>query len=144
MLLFGRHRWNGETGNGYDFNITLTNRGIPEGGGIYVFVRRRFVFFLKPLYVGKAKNFRSRISRHERWAEAWWNRGATERHFLKIDSGSRRSRVEEDLIRNLRPPMTDEHIPRSERDAPNDVKLRREFHLPMWRRCLRWIARRLW
>ena len=57
MLVFGRHRWNGETGAGYDFNVTLTDRGIPDGGGIYVFVRRRFVFFLKPLYVGKSEEF---------------------------------------------------------------------------------------
>lgn len=144
MILFGRHRWNGETGSGYSFNITLTDNGIPEGGGIYVFVRRRFVFFLRPLYVGKAKSFKSRMFKHERWPEAWWQRGATERHFLKIENGAKRSRVEEDLIRNLKPPMNNEHIPRGKHDAPNDEKLRREFEMPAWRRCLRWLRRRLW
>lgn len=144
MIVFGRHRWNGETGTGYDFNVTLTDNGVPEGGGIYVFVRRRCVFFLRPLYVGKAKSFKSRMFNHERWDEAWWKRGATERHFLSIENGTKRSRVEEDLIRNLKPPMNDEHIPRGKNDAPNDNKLRKEFELPVWRRCLRWIARRLW
>ena len=144
MLVFGKHRWIGETGAKYHFNVTLTDNGIPEGGGIYVFVRRRFVFFLEPLYVGKAKNFKSRILRHERWNEAWWERGATERHFLKMSNGAKRSRVEEDLIRRLQPPMNNEHIPRNKRDAPNDGRLRKEFELPMWRRCIRWLARRLW
>lgn len=144
MLIFGKHRWNGETGAGYHFNVTLTDNGVPDGGGIYVFVRRRFVFFLKPLYVGKAKSFQSRIFGHERWNEAWWEHGATERHFLNIGSEKKRRRVEEDLIRNLQPPMNDEHIPRGKDDAPNNKKLRKEYELPIWRRCIRWIARRIW
>ena len=59
MIVFGAHPWFGETGRKYKFNVTLTDRGIPNGGGIYIFVRRRFVFFLEPLYIGKATNLKS-------------------------------------------------------------------------------------
>ena len=76
-FLFGWHVWRGETGQRYRFKITLTRKGIPEGSGIYIFVRRRFGFFLSPLYIGKATDFRSRLYGHERWWEAWWKRGAT-------------------------------------------------------------------
>ena len=77
MLIFGWHNWHGETGRSYRFNITLTDKGLPKGGGVYVFVRRRFVFWLEPLYIGKAANFQNRLIGHERWREAWWNRGAS-------------------------------------------------------------------
>jgi len=137
MIVFGKHIWRGETGTGYNFNVTLTDRGIPDGGGIYVFVRRRFVFFLQPLYIGKATTFKSRLKKHERWADAWWLKGATERHLLREKNGKKRSRIEEDLIRRYHPPMNNEHVPRSKDDAPNDRKLRktwRNWPLRIWRR----------
>ena len=57
MLLFGRHTWRGESGRSYVFRCALTKHGIPaDSGGIYIFVRRRFAFFLQALYVGKAAN----------------------------------------------------------------------------------------
>ncbi|MEL7480850.1 MAG: GIY-YIG nuclease family protein [Pseudomonadota bacterium] len=125
MIIFGRHRWHGETGRAYRFNITLTDKGLPDDGGVYIFVKRSFVFWLKPLYVGKAANFKSRLIGHERWIEAWHKRGATERHVLCLEDRDDHSRIEEDLIRGLRPPMNDIHIPRGRTDAPNDKRLRR-------------------
>lgn len=133
IIPFGLHRWRGESGRQYWFNITLTHSGIPDSAGIYVFVRRRFFFFLTPLYVGKAANFRNRVIGHERWSEAWWRRGATERHFLRLKTERDRARIEEDLIRGLKPRMNDIHIPRGEDDAPNDPKLARQ-----WRRRRMW------
>lgn len=127
MLIFGWHNWHGETGHSYRFNITLTDKGLPKGGGVYVFVRRRFVFWLEPLYVGKAANFQNRLIGHERWQEAWWKRGATERHILRIKSRARQARVEEDLIRGLKPKMNNIHVPRGRDDAPNDKKLKRKW-----------------
>lgn len=127
MILFGRHVWHGETGRSYRFNITLTNKGLPNDGGVYVFVRRRFVFWLTPLYVGKAANFQSRLIGHERWKEAWWTRGATERHVLCLKSREDQARIEEDLIRGLKPPMNNVHIPRGRKDAPNDKRLKRRW-----------------
>ena len=127
MLIFGWHAWHGETGRSYRFNITLTDKGLPEGGGVYVFVRRRFVFWLEPLYVGKAANFKNRLIGHERWQEAWWKRGATERHILRIKSREQQARVEEDLIRGLKPKMNNIHVPRDRKDAPNDKKLKRNW-----------------
>ena len=119
MLIFGSHRWRGESGKTYRFNITLTPRGIPQkGGGIYIFVRRRFVFFLQPLYVGKAANLKARHKAHERWWEAYWKHGATERHFMKISTESARKRIEEDLIRGLKPMMNNMLVPRGKDDAP--------------------------
>ncbi|MEO1101329.1 MAG: GIY-YIG nuclease family protein [Pseudomonadota bacterium] len=137
IIPFGLHRWRGESGRHYWFNITLTHRGIPDSSGIYVFVRRRFFFFLKPLYIGKATSFRSRVIGHERWPEAWWDRGATERHFMRIKNPSERHRVEEDLIRGLRPKMNNIQVPRGADDAPNDPKLLKSWK---WRR---WWNKRL-
>jgi hypothetical protein len=72
MLFFGPHSWRGESGRRYRFKCVLTKQGLPpEGvGGIYVFVRRRFAFFLEPLYVGKAADLRSRLLGHEKWGRA--------------------------------------------------------------------------
>ena len=124
-ILFGWHTWWGESGRPYRFKITLTKKGLPEDGGIYIFVQRRFVFFLFPLYIGKATNFKNRLIGHERWWEAWWKRGATERHVLVIKKPADRARVEEDLIRNYQPKMNDILIPRGTNDAPNNKRLRR-------------------
>lgn len=125
MLIFGWHGWHGESGRRYNFNVTLTDKGLPDGGGVYVFVRRHFVFWLQPLYVGKAANFKSRLIGHERWREAWWRKGATERHVLRVKTRTMQARIEEDLIRSLRPKMNDVHIPRGRRDAPNDSALKK-------------------
>ncbi|MEO0981915.1 MAG: GIY-YIG nuclease family protein [Pseudomonadota bacterium] len=127
MMPFGWHVWRGESRRRYRFNITLTHRGLPEASGIYVFVRRRFFFFLTPLYVGKAANLRGRLVGHERWSEAWWRRGATERHILRLASETQRRRIEEDLVRGLKPVMNDVHVPRDAKDAPNDDKLSRHW-----------------
>ena len=88
------------------------------------FVQRRFVFFLFPLYIGKAANFKSRLIGHERWWEAWWKRGATERHVLVLKKESDRARVEEDLIRRYQPRMNNILVPRGSNDAPNNKRLR--------------------
>ena len=125
IIPFGLHRWRGESGRAYWFNITLTHNGIPDTAGIYVFVRRRYFFFLEPLYVGKATSFRSRVIGHERWSEAWWARGATERHFMRCKNARDRSRVEEDLIRGLKPKMNTVYIPKGPNDAPNNPRLAR-------------------
>lgn len=127
MLLFGFHRWKGESGRKYWFNVTLTDQGVPASGGIYVFVRRRFIFFLTPLYVGKASNLRSRLTGHEKWGDAWWLHGATERHVAKFSTETQRRRVEEDLVRGLKPKMNNMLVPRHAADAPNDAKLRRKW-----------------
>ena len=101
-----------------------------------MFVQRRFVFFLFPLYIGKAANFKNRLIGHERWWEAWWKRGATERHVLVIKKESDRARIEEDLIRRYQPRMNDILIPRGHNDAPNNARLRfwwklkRMFRIP--------------
>jgi hypothetical protein len=133
-ILFGWHTWRGESGRTYRFKIALTRRGLPPRGGVYIFVQRRFVFFLFPLYIGKAANFRSRLIGHERWGEAWWKRGATERHVLVIRNAGDSARIEEDLIRRYRPRMNNVHIPRARDDAPNDRRLRRAWQ---WRRFWR-------
>lgn len=132
IIPFGLHRWRGETGRKYWFNITLTHGGIPDAGGIYIFVRRRFFFFLTPLYVGKAANLRSRVIGHERWPEAWWDRGATERHLLRCAKESDRRRVEEDLIRSLKPKMNNMLKPRGANDAPNNARLAKAWRWRQW------------
>jgi hypothetical protein len=45
-----------------------------------------------------------------------------------------RRRIEEDLIRGLKPPMNDVMIPTSGRDAPSDPKLRWRWFERNWRR----------
>jgi hypothetical protein len=131
-FLFQWHVWTGETGERYRFRITLTRKGIPEGSGIYIFVRRRFGFILEPLYIGKATDFRSRLYGHERWWEAWWKRGATERHILLVRTASDRARIEEDLIRRYQPRMNDILVPRGENDAPSDRRLYRAWRWRRW------------
>lgn len=127
MLIFGRQNWHGETGRRYGFKITKKDSQIPAGGGIYVFVRRRLFFWSTALYVGKAANFRSRLIGHERWIEASKKRGATERHIFRCDDRKKQARIEEDLIRGLKPRMNNVHVPRGRRDAPNDRRLRRRW-----------------
>jgi hypothetical protein len=132
MMFFGSHDWRGESGRRYRFRAALTKRGLPDdSGGIYIFVKREWAFFLKALYVGKAANLRGRLLGHEKWGTAWWIHGATERHILRVGSEEERRLIEEDLIRGLRPRMNDVQMPRSEEDAPNTPALRRKW---LWRR----------
>ncbi len=134
MLLFGKHTWRGESGRRYVFHCALTKHGIPrDSGGIYMFIRRYFGFYLHVLYVGKAANLRSRLLGHEKWGKAWWILGATERYTMRVKTEDDRVMIEEDLIRSLRPRMNDIQMPRSEDDAPNTPELRRRWE---WRRKL--------
>jgi len=126
MIPFGWHVWRGESGVRYRFKITLSRKGIPRDvGGIYLFVRRRFFFFLEPLYVGQAKNFRERLFGHEKWPRAFYKFGATERHLLHVATDADRDSIEEDLIRRLKPPMNEALIPRSASDARVTAKVDR-------------------
>lgn len=116
MFFFGPHSWRGESGRRYRFKCVLTKNGLPpEGvGGIYVFVRRRWGFLMEPLYVGKAHDLRSRLLGHEKWGRAYWYYGATERYVLgPIRDEMDRRRIEEDLIRGLKPRMNDMEIPQA-------------------------------
>ena len=116
MFLFGSHTWRGESRRRYRFKCVLTKKGLPDAGvgGIYVFVRRRWVFFLEPLYVGKAHDLRSRLMGHEKWPRAFWYYGATERYVMgPIRDEADRRRIEEDLIRGLKPRMNDMEIPQA-------------------------------
>ena len=125
MIFFGLHGWTGESGRTYTFKCALTKHGIPnDSGGIYVFVRRRYGFFLKALYVGKAANLRGRLVGHEKWGKAWWILGATERHVMRVATETERRMIEEDLIRGLKPRLNDVQMPRCEDDAPNTPQLR--------------------
>jgi hypothetical protein len=138
MFLFGGHSWRGESGNRYRFRCVLTKAGLPHAGigGIYVFVRRRWVFFLEPLYVGKAHDLRDRLAGHEKWPRAFWYYGATERYVLcPIADEIDRRRVEEDLIHALKPRMNDVEIPGAGHDAKaHGAELRRWFTLSRWGR----------
>jgi hypothetical protein len=141
FLFYGIHFWRGESGKRYLFNCALTKNGIPDdSGGIYIFVKRHFAFFLQPLYVGKAANLRGRLLGHEKWGKAWWILGATERHVMRIRSEDERRMVEEDLIRGLKPRMNDVQMPRSENDAPNTPQLRKDW---IWRRQVENFFRKL-
>lgn len=132
MLLFGWHVWRGESGARYRFKITLTKKGLPEDGGIYVMVRRRFVFLMEPLYVGKAASLRSRLLGHEKWGRAFWYYGATERHVLKVSEERERQIIEEDLIRRLKPRMNDMMVPRDAKDMPKHSVLRKKWMDRNW------------
>lgn len=121
MFLFGAHSWRGESGRRYRFKCVLTKKGLPsEGvGGIYVFVRRRWAFYLEPLYVGKAHDLRGRLMGHEKWPRAFWYYGATERYVMgPIHDEVDRRRIEEDLIRGLKPRMNDMEIPQAKGAKP--------------------------
>ncbi|MBI1358863.1 MAG: GIY-YIG nuclease family protein [Alphaproteobacteria bacterium] len=142
MLLFGKHTWRGESGRRYVFHCALTKNGIPnDSGGIYMFIKRYFGFYLHVLYVGKAANLRSRLLGHEKWGKAWWILGATERYTMRVKTEEERVMIEEDLIRSLRPKMNDIQMPRSEDDAPNTPQLRRKW---LWRRKVANAIASLW
>lgn len=116
MFFFGAHSWRGESGRRYRFKCVLTRKGLPPAGvaGIYIFVRRRWGFFMEALYVGKAHDLRSRLLGHEKWGRAYWYYGATERYVLgPIRDEVDRRRIEEDLIRRLKPRMNDVAIPKA-------------------------------
>jgi hypothetical protein len=113
MFFFDKHSWKGESGRSYKFKCVLDKNGMPPAGvgGVYVFVRRRWGFFLEPLYVGKAHDIRNRLLGHEKWGRAYWYYGATERYILyPIRDEIDRQRVEEDLIKGLMPRMNDAEI----------------------------------
>lgn len=113
MFFFGVHTWRGESGRTYRLKCILSKKGMPPAGvgGVYMFVRRRWAFFLEPLYVGKAHDIRNRLLGHEKWGRAFWYYGATERYILyPIVDEVDRQRVEEDLIKGLMPPMNDSEI----------------------------------
>lgn len=134
MFFFGAHSWKGESGRRYRFKCVLTKKGLPPAGvgGIYVFVRRRWAFFLEPLYVGKAHDLRSRLMGHEKWPRAFWYYGATERYVLgPIRDEIDRRRVEEDLIRGLKPRMNDVEIPSAEpaKSGKRAANLKRRFDM---------------
>jgi hypothetical protein len=121
MFFFGAHSWRGESGRRYRFKCVLTKKGLPPAGvgGIYLFVRRRWAFFLEPLYVGKAHDLRARLMGLEKWARAYWYYGATERYVLgPIRDEVDRRRIEEDLIRGLKPRMNDMEIPEAKAARP--------------------------
>ncbi|MBC7767671.1 MAG: GIY-YIG nuclease family protein [Phycisphaerales bacterium] len=121
MFFFGAHSWRGESGRRYRFKCVLTKGGLPPGGqgGIYIFVRRRWAFFMEVLYVGKAHDLRSRLLGHEKWGRAYWYYGATERYVLgPIRDEADRRRIETDLIRSLKPRMNDVEIPQAKAAAP--------------------------
>lgn len=118
MFFFGPHSWRGESGRRYRFRCVLTTKGLPPSGvgGIYVFVRRRWGFLMEALYVGKAHDLRSRLMGHEKWPRAFWYYGATERYVLgPIRDEIDRRRIEEDLIRGLKPRMNDQEIPSADK-----------------------------
>lgn len=127
MFLFGHKRWKGDSGKSYRFRCVLTKKGLPaEGvGGIYIFVRRRWVFLLEVLYVGKAANLRGRLLGHEKWGRAYWYYGATERYILGpiIEEAERRA-VESDLIHALKPRMNDVEIPQAKAKAVRPARSR--------------------
>jgi hypothetical protein len=118
MVLFGWHYWRGDSGRRYRFKITLTRHGIPDYGGVYVFVRRQFVFFLTPVYVGKATSFKERLFGHEKFARAVFDHGVTERHVMQVATEQDRAAIEEDLIRGLKPRMNDMMMPTGKNTAP--------------------------
>ena len=121
MFFFGAHSWRGQSGRRYRFKCVLTKGGLPAGGtgGIYIFVRRRWAFFLEVLYVGKAHDLRSRLLGHEKWGRAYWYYGATERYVLgPIRDEVDRRRIEEDLIKGLKPRMNDMEIPQARAPKP--------------------------
>lgn len=132
-MLFRVRTWRGESGARYRFKITLTKAGLPPEGGLYIFVRRRFIFVLEPLYVGKAHSVRSRVLGHEKWGRAFWYYGATERHVMVAHEERERQIIEEDLIRRLKPRMNDIFVPRNAGDAPSNEWLRD-----------RWLGRQWW
>ena len=120
FFIFNGRSWRGESGNRYKFKCVLTKAGLPKAdmGGVYVFVRRRWVFFMEPLYVGKAHDLRSRLLGHEKWGRAYWYYGATERYYCgPIETEEERRAVEEDLIHGLKPRMNDVAIPKANHDA---------------------------
>lgn len=134
MLLFGAHSWRGVSGRRYRLHCVLGKKGLPPAGvgGVYVFVRRRWVFFLEPLYVGKAHDLRNRLLGHEKWGRAYWYYGATERYLLHpIRDEIDRRRIEEDLIKGLMPPMNDAEMGSADpaKTAKRGAELRRWFDM---------------
>jgi hypothetical protein len=141
MLFFGAHSWRGQSGRRYRFKCVLTRQGLPPAGsgGIYMFVRRRFAFFLEVLYVGKAHDLRSRLMGHEKWGRAFWYYGATERYVLgPIRDEVDRRRIEEDLIKGLKPRMNDMEIPQAKAAKPRrTAQAARLFDMSFGRRTQR-------
>ena len=126
MIFDKWYTWSGETREDWRFRITKKDRDIPDAGGVYIMVKRSWLVFLKPVYIGKASNLQNRLIGHERWIEAR-KHGASERHYLCVRSESKRQRIEEDLIRKHRPKLNRIHMPADDCDAPNHADLKRRW-----------------
>ena len=124
MILFTAYYWRSSSRKLFRFHICKPDEVLPEEGGIYIFVRCRLLFFRKPLYVGKAASLKSRLGSHERWEEGR-KRGANERHILCVKSEEDRRRIEEDLIRHLKPKLNNMLVPHDGDHAPSNKKLKR-------------------
>lgn len=137
MFFFDTHTWRGSSGQRYKFKCVLDKNGMPPAGigGVYMFIRRRWGFFLEPLYVGKAHDIRNRLLGHEKWGRAFWYYGATERYILHpIRDEIDRQRIEEDLIKGLMPVMNDAEMGSANRtqEAKRDGMLKNWFGGKDW------------
>ena len=100
--------WAGLNGTVYRFwFLDLSLRDVSSQPGVYMFVRRVNRTWV-PVYIGIADDLPTRLTGHERWAEAV-ALGAT--HFVAHGQASRdvRERVERDLIGLWNPPLNTHH-----------------------------------
>ena len=95
--------WGGLDFKAYDSEATAWK----EVGAVYIFVKHdttreyvpdRWI----PLYVGKAKNFKNRLSDHEKWQIAT-DLGMTQVHVLVEEEESKRRDIEQRLIELYQP-----------------------------------------
>jgi hypothetical protein len=140
MNLFGHHVWQGETGRRHRFRVTRSLSELPADPGIYVMVRRTALFWVTPIYIGKAASLSDRLEDHEKWYKALYKFRAKERHVLRVATEDDRRRIEEDLIRHYRPVMNDMLVPRTATDAPNHDQLRRRWLKRSKRLRGRWMS----
>ena len=84
----------------------------PAGGGLYVFAGKvrspGATSQWRAVYVGKCRDFDTRLPSHDRWPEAE-RHGATHVHLLVVHSPAERDRLEEQLIRKYQPLLNDQH-----------------------------------
>lgn len=103
----------GQSTKPYDFKIYATDTEFKETwGGIYAFTNRTKnndgVFNHTVIYVGKAVKFNQRFDNHEKW-DLIKNAGANCLCIYKVDEESDMLKIEEDLIKGLKPQLNVVH-----------------------------------
>lgn len=98
---------------GQEFDVYEMTGAWNPFGGLYIFAKQEpnllGVSQWRAVYVGKTKNFKDRLSNHEKWLIARLLYGATHVHARVEERSFHRTILEQRLIQYCRPSLNVQH-----------------------------------